>query len=152
MLNELGRTLFEYARQQRGDRRRDTRLKLLERARKRFEQVLALDPENVTAHYNIALVYAELDQPEQASQHRKLHEKYRPDDHAIERAVSVHRSRNPAANHAAEAVAIYDLQRPESLQWNAGSTFAETTQPDKGHSLTGTMKALATTQIEPAAP
>ena len=115
MLNELGRTLFERARQERGASRKAARLTLLQRAQGRFEQVLEADPENVTAHYNLALVYAELDQPETARLHRQLHEKYRPDDHAIERAVTVHRSRNPAANHAAEAVAIYDLQRPHAV-------------------------------------
>ena len=33
------------------------------------------------------------------------------DDHAIEQAVARHRSINPAANHAAAAIAIYDLNR-----------------------------------------
>jgi tetratricopeptide (TPR) repeat protein/cytochrome c553 len=112
MLNELGRTLYERARQERGAARRPARLDLLQQARARFQQVLDIDPENLTAHYNLALVYAELDQPALAQQHRELHEQYRPDDQAIERAVSAHRSRNPAANHAAEAVAVYDLQRP----------------------------------------
>jgi hypothetical protein len=50
-----------------------------------------------------------------AADHRRLHEVYRPDDQAIERAVTLHRSRNPAANRAAEPIAIYDLQRPEAL-------------------------------------
>jgi hypothetical protein len=40
-----------------------------------------------------------------------LHEYYRIDDNAGDRAVTLHRSRNPAADHAAEAVVIYDLQR-----------------------------------------
>jgi tetratricopeptide (TPR) repeat protein len=111
MLNELGRTLFERARQERGAARKAARADLLQQARARFDQVLALDPENITAHYNLALVYAALDQPEQADAHRRLHEKYRPDDQAIERAVARHRRENPAANHAAEAVAIYDLQQ-----------------------------------------
>jgi tetratricopeptide (TPR) repeat protein len=124
MLNELGITLFERARQERGDSRRAARLALLERARERFHDVLAADPENVTAHYNLALVYAELDQPQQAGRHRELHEKYRPDDHAVERAVALHRSRNPAANHAAEAVAIYDLQRSVTVGSNTGSLLS----------------------------
>ncbi len=110
MLNELGRTLFERARQERGTTRSDTRLALLEKAKQRFEQVLVLDPENFTAHYNLALVYTQLGDPQAAQRHRELHEHYRPDDQAIERAVSLHRRNNPAANHAAEPVAIYDLQ------------------------------------------
>ncbi len=112
MLNELGRTLFERARRERGAARRDARLALLERAKQRFQQVLAADPENATAHYNLALVNTELGQPQAAQRHRELHEQYRPDDQAIERAVSLHRRRNPAANHAAEPVAVYVLHSP----------------------------------------
>jgi tetratricopeptide (TPR) repeat protein len=119
MLNELGRTLFERARQERGTDHRASRLALLERSKARFEQVLTADPENATAHYNLALVFAELAQPEKAQGHRELHDKYRPDDHAIERAVTLHRSRNPAANHAAEPVAVSDLQRPQALKAEA---------------------------------
>jgi tetratricopeptide (TPR) repeat protein len=111
VLNELGRILFERARQERGAARREARLALLEKAGRRFEEVLAADPENLTAHYNLALINAELDRPEAAARHRDLHEKYRPDDQAIERAVTVHRQRNPVADHAAEPGAVYDLQR-----------------------------------------
>jgi hypothetical protein len=38
-----------------------------------------------------------------------LHEKYRPDDNAVEQAVARHRRENPAADHAASAIAIYQL-------------------------------------------
>ena len=136
MLNELGGTLFDRARQQRGASRKAARLTLLQRAKARFEQVLEADPENVTAHYNLALVYAELDQPEKAGLHRQLHEKYRPDDHAIERAVTVHRGLNPAANHAAEAVAIYDLQRADAVGPEPGDPVAESAQSDQKDSPT----------------
>ena len=47
-----------------------------------------------------------------ATEHRRLHEIFRPDDQAIEQAVSAHRRANPAANHAAEATAIYTLDPP----------------------------------------
>ena len=110
LLNELGRTLFERARRERGASRRVARQALLQQARVRFDQVLALDPENATAHYNLALVYAELGDPQQAAAHRQLHARYRRDDQAIEQAVARHRRSHPAANHAAEAVAIYALQ------------------------------------------
>jgi tetratricopeptide (TPR) repeat protein len=126
MLNELGRTLYERARQERGSARRAARLDLLQRARARLEQVLDIDPENLTAHYNLALVHAELEQPALAQRHRELHDQYRPDDQAIERAVSAHRSRNPAANHAAEAVAVYDLQRPAPAENEAEVLATET--------------------------
>ncbi|MEA3274792.1 MAG: multiheme c-type cytochrome [Pseudomonadota bacterium] len=115
MLNELGRTLYERARQERGQKHREARLVLLERARTRLEQALAIEPEYAAAHHNLSLVFNELGQADKATQHRDLHEHFRTDDNAVERAVTLHRSRNPAADHAAEPVAIYDLQRPEAI-------------------------------------
>jgi len=119
MLNELGRTLYERARSERGAQRRDDRLAYLNRARQRLEQALAIDPEHDAAHHNLSLVLGELGEDRKAAEHRALHETYRTDDNAVERAVSLHRSRNPAADHAAEAVAIYDLQRPQALAGDA---------------------------------
>ena len=115
MLSELGRTLYERARQERGGPKRDARNALLERARERLEQALALDPEHAASHYNLSLVFTELGQTDQADRHRTLHERYRSDDNAVEHSVTLHRSRNPAADHAAEPVAVYDLQRPAAL-------------------------------------
>jgi tetratricopeptide (TPR) repeat protein len=110
MLTELGRTLYERARQERGAHRREERVRWLERARARLEQALSIDPENAAAHHNLGLVLGELGDGEAAQRHRALHERYRTDDNAVERAVSLHRSRNPAADHAAEPVAIYALR------------------------------------------
>ena len=110
--NMLGRTLYERARQERGVTREQRRLALLEEARAEFTAVLMQDPENLTAHFNLALIHAGLGNAERASTHRALAEKYRPDEHAVERAVTMHRRANPAADHAAEPVAVYDLQRP----------------------------------------
>ena len=111
VLNMMGRTLFERAREERGNARQATREELLKKSRDWFLKTLAIDPEDLTAHYNLAQVYTELGETDLAEQHRALHEKYRPDDHAIEQAVARHRSINPAANHAAAAIAIYDLNR-----------------------------------------
>ncbi len=110
MLTELGRTLYERARQERGDGRRAARDALLTRARGRLEQALAIDPEHAAAHHNLSLVLAALGDGPRAAHHRERHEYFRTDDNAVERAVSLHRSRNPAANHAAEPVAIYQLR------------------------------------------
>jgi len=115
MLTELGRTLYERARRERGAARRAARQALLTRARERLTQALAIDPENAAAHHNLSLVLAELGDTNRAAHHRERHEHYRTDDNAIERAVSIHRSRNPAADHAAEPVAIYAL-RPTAEQ------------------------------------
>ncbi len=112
LLDELGNTLFERARQARSPAEKDKRLGLLREARDWFNKALALDPENLAAHYGLSQVLTELGDPDGAARHRALHDKYRPDDQAIERAVTAERSRNPAANHAAEPVTVYDLQRP----------------------------------------
>jgi len=111
VLNELGQTLYERAKQERGEAGRPARVALLERARDTFERALELDPENLTAHYNLALLLADLGDEDGAQEHRALHAKYKPDDNARDRAVNLARLANPAANHASEAVVIYDLQR-----------------------------------------
>jgi tetratricopeptide (TPR) repeat protein len=116
VLNELGRSLYERARRERGEGRQTQRAAYLNQAREWLHKALAIDPENLSAHYNLALVYTELGDAETAAEHRRLHEKYRPDDQAIERAVSAHRRANPAADHAAEATAIYALEPPVSTK------------------------------------
>jgi tetratricopeptide (TPR) repeat protein len=77
-----------------------------------FEKTLALDPENVAAHRGLQSVYARLGNDALAEEHRKLHETYKPDDNAQGVAVRLAREKYPAANHAAEAVVKYPLQRP----------------------------------------
>ena len=109
VINELGQTLFERAKMERGDAARQR--SFLDAAAARFNATLAIDPENVTAHYNLALIHAQLGDREKSMEHRKAHERYRPDDNARDRAVSVARRNDPAADRAAQAVVIYDLQR-----------------------------------------
>jgi tetratricopeptide (TPR) repeat protein len=123
VLNELGRTLYERSRQLHGTQQRE----LLAQAQGWFEKTLQIDPEDLTAHYNLALVHAQLGNAEKAAVHRALHEKYRPDDHAVEQAVARHRRENPAADHAAAAIAIYDLGRglkEAAVQITLGQTDA----------------------------
>jgi len=112
LLDTLGLSLFERARQARGQARKAQRRSYLERAREILNQALVIDPEDQQAHYDLALVYAALGDEKAAHQHRRLHEKYRPDEHAVEQAVALHRRHHPAANHAAEATAIYALRPP----------------------------------------
>lgn len=109
VINELGSALFERAKTERTDGGRRTQF--LRWARDQFEKTLAIDSENVTAHYNLQLIDAELGDPGKADEHRKLHEIYRVDDNARDRAIQAARRNDPAANHAAESVVIYDLQR-----------------------------------------
>lgn len=111
VLTELGSTLYERARQERGEARKEARDALLQRAVGWLEKALALDPENLAAHYNLELIYGELGETEKAEVHAAAHRKYKPDDNATDRAISEARRRYPAANVAAESVVIYDLHR-----------------------------------------
>jgi tetratricopeptide (TPR) repeat protein len=111
LLDELGQTLVERAKEERGPERKAEREALLRKARGYFERTLAIDSEDLTAHYNMSLLLEELGEPELARKHQALHERYKPDDNARDRAVAVARRNDPAADHAAEAVVIYDLQR-----------------------------------------
>lgn len=109
LVNLLAQTLFERSKWERGDGGRGTRHALLEEAADWFAQALVLDPENTEAHYGLAQVYARLDRPEDAARHRRLHETYRVDDNARDRAVAIARGRDSAADHAANDVVVYDL-------------------------------------------
>lgn len=119
LLNELGQTLIERSRQERGDARRARRDALLSEARDLFEKTLTLDPENATAHYNLHLVYKQLGDQEQAARHLKAFNVYRPDDQARDRAIAIARTKDPAGNHAAEAIVIYDLRREGAYELSA---------------------------------
>jgi tetratricopeptide (TPR) repeat protein len=111
VINELAQTLFERAKTERGPERLEARNVFLLEAIGWFEKTLQFDPENATAHYNLALIQTLLGDEERAVEHRRLHDYYRSDDNARDEAVRLHRMTNPAADHAAEAVVIYDLQR-----------------------------------------
>ncbi len=116
LLNELGQTLFESSKRQRGEARRSRRDEILQEARSYFERSLALDPENVAAHFNLNLILTQLGEAELAAEHFTSYLRYKPDDNARDRVVALARARDPAANHAAEAIVIYDLQRPGAFQ------------------------------------
>ncbi|HXT49454.1 MAG TPA: tetratricopeptide repeat protein, partial [Thermoanaerobaculia bacterium] len=124
LLNELGESLFERARLERGPARKAAREAFLRRAAATYEQTLAIDPENVTAHYNLGLLYLQLGEKEKGREHQALHQKYKPDDNARDRAIAIARERDPAADHAAEAIVIYDLQRPAAVELGAPASVA----------------------------
>jgi tetratricopeptide (TPR) repeat protein len=110
-LDELGQTLMERAKEERGPERRVERAKFLQEAASWFEKTLTFDSEDLAAHYNLALIYTELGDEKRAATERALYSRYKPDDNARDTTVALHRKNNAAANHAAEAVVIYDLQR-----------------------------------------
>lgn len=119
VLAELGQTLYERAKGERNDPARQA--EWLEQARARFHQALELDPENLAAHYNLALIETQLGNPGQAAEHRRLHERFRPDDNARDLAIALERRRNPAADHAAQAIVLYPLQRPGAFELPAAA-------------------------------
>ncbi len=110
VLNELGQAYYERAKMERANPERQK--EFLNLAVETFEKTLALDAENLTAHYTIALIYSQLGDEAKAAWHRQEHKKYLPDYNAQDRAISAARRADPAADHAAQATVIYPLQRP----------------------------------------
>jgi len=109
--NQLGVVLFDRANQFRGEASQADREAYLREAVKHFETTLATDSENISAHYNLYLLYEQLGDREKSTEHRRLHAIYKPDDNATDRAIRLAREKYPAANQAAEAVVIYSLHR-----------------------------------------
>ena len=110
LLNELATAYFELSKQARGEENRALRDELLDIAQARLGQVLELDPENARAHYTMSLLASRRGLSDAAKRHREAYEIYRRDDQARESIVAKHRSENPAARAATEALVIYALQ------------------------------------------
>ncbi len=116
VLNELGSALYDRAKQERGAERREAREAMLREAVTAFKRTLELDMEDLTAHYTLSQIYADLGEIDLAEEHRQLHARYKPDDNARDIAVAAARRKYPWANHAAEPVVIYDLRRPGAYE------------------------------------
>ncbi|MDB5391684.1 MAG: putative O-linked N-acetylglucosamine transferase, family [Planctomycetaceae bacterium] len=116
--NLLGQTLFERAQQIRGAGRADEKKAMVQDSIAQFQKTLKLDSENLTAHYNLHLLYELLGDKELAKYHDDLHRKYKPDDNAGDKALAAARKQYPAADAAAEALVIYPLhhQKPPQPQ------------------------------------
>jgi len=112
VIDELGQAYVERAKMERADPGRQK--EFLNLAAASFQKTLELDSENLSAHYNLGLVYSQLGDEAKAAWHRQEHQKYLPDYNAQDYAVSVARRANPAADHAAQATVIYSLQRSET--------------------------------------
>jgi hypothetical protein len=110
---DLATALWERSRQVRGDGAdaRAERTALLREAERACRAALDLDSQRAGAWYVLAQVAEALGEPAVATDALAKYERFRPDDNARDHAVNAARLRYPAANHAAEGVAIYDLQR-----------------------------------------
>ena len=126
VINLLGQTLYEQAKQIRSPTETSARKTLLEEAVSQYQKTLKLDSENVAAHYGLRQIYLELkvialglgDQPgaaeceRSARVHGELHERYKPDDNARDVAQQKAKIKYPAAAKASEPIVIYSLNRP----------------------------------------
>ncbi|MEZ6062881.1 MAG: multiheme c-type cytochrome [Planctomycetaceae bacterium] len=110
VINLLGRTIFDRALQMRGDSRDAERKARLQEAVEVFHRTLAIDSENVDAHYNLSQLYSNLGDAELAQKHSDLHARYKIDDTARGQAFGKARQKYPAANFAAEPLVIYELK------------------------------------------
>ena len=119
---ELGETLAERARQERGPAHAAARAAFLRRAVAQLEAALQGEPENAAAHYNLAQVLQELGDADGARRHSEAFARYRVDDNARDRAVAIARAADPAADHAAEAIVLYDLDRAGAFELAAGGS------------------------------
>jgi tetratricopeptide (TPR) repeat protein len=111
VLNLLGQTLYDRALRFRVESMQAQREAILREAAVVFQKTLDIDSENLTAHFKLAQIYDELGETEKATNHRKSHDRYRPDDTARGRAVPLARRKYPAANRAADEPVIYSLNR-----------------------------------------
>lgn len=111
VINLRGRNLFDLAAVRSRQGREDEAREFYQRAIEQFQKTLVIDPENVTAHFNLHRLYETLGEAELAAKHQRLHLRYKPDDNAAGRAIRLAREKYPAANHAAEAVVKYSLNR-----------------------------------------
>jgi hypothetical protein len=107
----LGQTLFEQAKQLRDPDRAAERTALLKKAVDQYQRILTIDAENVSAHYGLQLLYQELGDDTKSAEHAKLHARYKPDDNARDVAFEKARRNYPAAARASEALVIYPLNR-----------------------------------------
>ncbi len=114
LLNDLALALAERAKLERGTARSEQAQALRTEAITWYQQTLALEPENATAHYGLAQLYEQLGDAAMAGRHRALHARYKVDDNARDRAVQLARQRDDAADHAANTVVIYSLSEPDS--------------------------------------
>lgn len=111
VINELGQVQFQRGQQFRSEAQKDQRDVWLRRAIETFERTLRLDSENATAHYNLERTYRQLGDEERAEYHGQQHLKYKGDDSIQGVVIGKARERYPAADHAAEALVIYPLDR-----------------------------------------
>jgi tetratricopeptide (TPR) repeat protein len=112
---------LERSRQLRGPDDAARRAELLAEAVRLTDRALAEDSQRFQTWYVRMQALEASGDAEGAAAARASYERFRPDDNARDRAVTLARSRDPAADHAAEPSAIFDLQRPGAPGLPAGA-------------------------------
>ena len=87
--NDLGRVLFLQRR--------------YAEAVKQFETTLTIDPEDLTAHYNLMLAYNGLAQPERAKEHQQRYLRLKADE-SSQAITGPYRLQNPHDNNERQAI------------------------------------------------
>jgi tetratricopeptide (TPR) repeat protein len=80
----------------------------------KFNEVLVMNPEWADAHFGLFQLYAALGNVQKAQEHKALHDKHKVDDNAHDTVIAKARAQNKAADHAAEMIAFYELDRLEN--------------------------------------
>ena len=111
VIDLLGQTLFERAKQIRDPDQKQLRDDFLKQAIEQYQKVLKLDSENVAAHYGLQLVYKDLGDEAKSAEHGRLHARYKQDDNARDVAFELAKRKYPAAARASEPIVIYPLNR-----------------------------------------
>lgn len=109
--NELGQILYQRAQQFRNESMKEQRDAVLREAVAEYQQVLAIDSENSTAHYGLELCFRQLGEEDKAALHAAEHMKYKRDETIAGDVIGKARKRYPAADFAAESLVIYPLNR-----------------------------------------
>lgn len=148
MVNELARTIYKLAETK--DHNSAEQIAMLNETIEWRQKVLAIDSENVAAHYNLAQIYEQLKDVESYSQaereefaklavdHQTKYERYKVDDNAAGLAVIQAKQKYDAANKASEDIVIYELQRkgayelPVELEGRLSRTEAANVQAESG--------------------
>ncbi len=107
LLEQLGMASFERARAARLHPQQQA--EYLRQSIQWYERALALEPELASTHYGLSRSLSMLGDDPGATRHRQLHDRYRSDDNARDRAVSLARAADPVAALAADDVVVYPL-------------------------------------------
>ena len=105
VLLELANTLFERSRLERGE----VRDEMLRRVQSLCERGLEMNPQRAGIWYTLSRAAEVMGDEKLATQARNQFDLLRPDDNAADQAIQLARRNDPVANHAAEPIAIYDL-------------------------------------------